>query len=129
VKIEYKHRVAFGLVLLLLGIAIEIIWKGVFSLIASLFTLFGLILIIGSALRHLKFGEGPESDERTTKLGAFALAYSWLVTFIFVSLLLWLDIYNLVKMSAYQALSLTLVVSTVAAGVFQWFFRRKGDVD
>ncbi|MDD1745990.1 MAG: hypothetical protein LUQ20_09345 [Candidatus Methanoperedens sp.] len=127
-KIEYKHRVAFGLVLLLLGIAIEIIWKGVFSLIASLFTLFGLILIIGSALRHLKFGEGPERDERTTKLGAFALAYSWLVTFIFVSLLLWLDIYNLVKMSAYQALSLTLAVATVAAGVFQWFFRRKGDV-
>ncbi len=127
-KIEYKHRVAFGLVLLLLGIAIEIIWNGVLSLIASLFALFGLILIIGGALRHLKFGEGPERDERTTKLGAFALAYAWLITFVFMLLLFMLD-YYLVRLTASQVLIFTMAVATLSAGFLQWYFRRKGDAE
>lgn len=128
-KIEYKHRVAFGLVLLLLGIALEIIEKGVYSLVTNLFILFGLILIIGSVVRHLKFRDEPEKDERTTKIGTFAMAYAWLVTMGVLALLVWLDYNNLVKMTAFQALMVIYSVSLVAAGVFGWYFKRKGDVE
>lgn len=128
-KIEYKYRIAIGLVLLLLGIAIEIIWKDIYSLITSIFTLFGLILIIGSVLRHLKFGEDTERDERTTKIGTFAMAYAWLVTMGVLALLVWLDYNNLVKMTAFQALMVIYSISLLAAGVFGWYYKRKGDVE
>ncbi len=128
-KKEYETRLAIGLVLLLLGIALDITGKGVYSLITSLFTLFGLILIIGSVIRHLKFRDEPEKDERTIKIGTFAMAYAWLVAMAFAGLLLWLDKYNLVKMTAPQALMSTFSVSLLAAGLFQWYFRRKGDVE
>ncbi len=128
-KSEYKSRMAIGLVLLILGIALEIIGKGVYSLITNLFVLFGFILIITSVLRHLKFRDEPEKDERTTKIGVFAMAYAWLVAMAFVSLLLWLDKYNLVKMTAPQAIMSTFSVSFLVLIVFQWYFRRKGDVE
>lgn len=127
-KIEYKHRVAFGLVLLLLGIAIEIIWKGAYSPLTSGFLAVGLVLIIGSAVKHLKFGEGPDRDERTIKLGAFALAYAWLVTFIFMSLLILLD-YYLFRLAASTALIFTMAVATLSAEFFRWYFARKGDAE
>lgn len=128
-KKEYKSRLAIGFVLLLLGIAVEIIGKGIYGLITNLFVLFGFILIIGSVIRHLKFRDEPEKDERTTKIGVFAMAYAWLVAMAFAGLLLWLDKYNIVKMTAPQALMSTFSVSFLALIVFQWYFRRKGDVE
>ncbi|MCX9012773.1 MAG: hypothetical protein OIN66_16855 [Candidatus Methanoperedens sp.] len=128
-KKEYKSRLAIGLVLLLIGIALEMIGKGVYSLITNLFILFGLILIINSVLRHLKFRDEPEKDERAIKIGTFAMAYAWLVTMGVLALLVWLDYNNLVKMTAFQALMVTYSVSLLAAGVFVWYFRRKGDVE
>ncbi len=128
-KSEYKSRMAIGLVLLILGIALEIIGKGVYSLITNLFVLFGFILIIGSVIRHLKFRDEPDKDERTKKIGVFAMAYAWLVAMAFAGLLLWLDKYNLVKMTAPQALMSTFSVSFLAMIIFHWYFRRKGDVE
>jgi hypothetical protein len=128
-KKEYKYRMALGLILLLLGIVVEIFWKGVYnSLITSIFVLFGLILILISVLRHLIFREEPEKDERTTKISVFAMAYAWLVAMGFVGLLLWLDKYNLIKITAPQALMSTFSISLLAMFVFQLYFRRKGDV-
>ncbi len=127
-KSKYKSSLVFGLLILFTGIAFEILLSGAHSSITSILILIGLILIIGSVLRHLKFGEGTDRDERTTKIGTFALAYSWLVTFIFISLLLLLDHY-LVKLTASQALFSSMVVAILAAVFFQWYFRRKGDVE
>ena len=128
-KKEYKYRMALGLILLLLGIVVEIFWKGVYnSLITSIFVLFGLILILISVLRHLIFREEPEKDERTTKISVLAMAYAWLVAMGFVGLLLWLDKYNLIKITAPQALMSTFSISLLAMFVFQLYFRRKGDV-
>ena len=129
-KNEYKYHMAIGLILLLLGIALELIQKDVFySLVSNLLILYGFILVIGSIIRHLKFRDEPEKDERTKKIGVFAMAYAWLVAIAFAGLLLWLDKYNLVKMTAPQALMSTFSVSFLAMIIFQWYFRRKGDVE
>lgn len=127
-KSKYKSSLVFGLLILFMGIAFEILLSGAYSSISSILILVGLILIIGSLLRHLKYGEGANRDERTTKIGAFALAYAWLVTFVFMSLLLLLDHY-LVKLTASQALFSTMAAAILAAGFFQWYFNRKGDME
>ncbi len=128
-KNEYKSCLAIGLVLLILGIALEITGKGVYSLVTNLFILFGLIFIIGSVIRHLKFRDEPEKDERTIKIGTFAMAHAWLVATGALALLVWLDYNNLVKMTAFQALMVISSVSLLVAGVSGWYFRRKGDVE
>ncbi len=127
-KREYNIRIALGIVLLLLGIAVEIIWNGVYSPVTSGFVAAGIALIIGSFVKHLKFGEGPDRDDRTMKLNAFALAYAWLVTFAFMSLLILLDHY-IIKLTVSTALISTMAVTILAAAIFRYYFLKKGDVE
>ena len=127
-KREYNIRILLGIALLLLGIAVEIIWNGVYSPLTSGFVAAGIAFIIGSAVKHLKFGEGPDRDERTMKLNAFALAYAWLVTFAFVSLLILLDHY-MVKLTVSAALISTMAVTILVATLFRYYFLKKGDVE
>jgi hypothetical protein len=125
---ENNIRIALGIALLLLGIAVEIIWNGVYSPLTSGFVATGIALIIGSAVKHLKFGEGPDRDERTMKLNAFALAYAWMATFAFMSLLILLDHY-MVKLTVSTALISTMTVTILVATIFRCYFLRKGDVE
>jgi hypothetical protein len=125
---ENNIRIALGIALLLLGIAVEIIWNGVYSPLTSGFVATGIALIIGSAVKHLKFGEGPDRDERTMKLNAFALAYAWMATFAFMSLLILLDHY-MVKLTVSTALISTMAVTILVATIFRCYFLRKGDVE
>jgi hypothetical protein len=129
-KIEYKYRMAFGLVLLLLGIAIETIWKGAYGPITSALMAVGIVIIVGTAIRHYKYGqEEAEKDERTVKLAAFALANAWLATLVFLLFLFLVDYYKLIEMTAFDAIMLTLVATNIAAAICQWQFKRKGDVE
>lgn len=125
---ENNIRIALGIALLLLGIAVKIIWNGVYSPLTSGFVATGIALIIGSAVKHLKFGEGPDRDERTMKLNAFALAYAWMATFAFMSLLILLDHY-MVKLTVSTALISTMAVTILVATIFRCYFLRKGDVE
>jgi len=127
-KREYNIRILLGIALLLLGIAVEIIWNGVYSPLTTGFVAAGIAFIIGSAVKHLKFGEGPDRDERTMKLNAFALAYAWLVTFAFMSLLILLDHYK-VKLTVSAALISTMAVTILVATLFRYYFLKKGDVE
>jgi len=124
---ENNIRIALGIALLLLGIAVEIIWNGVYSPLTSGFVATSIALIIGSAVKHLKFGEGPDRDERTMTLNAFALAYAWMTTFAFMSLLILLDHY-MVKLTVSTALISTMAVTILVATIFRCYFLRKGDV-
>jgi hypothetical protein len=128
-KKEYKYRLMFGPAILLLGIVLQTFWSGLDSLIPTTLMVVGLVLLVNGVFRHLKYGEMPERDERTRKIGAFAIAYSWLVTMIFIALLIWLDHFNLLKMTAPQALGLTIFMMIIAALIFQWHLKRKGDVE
>lgn len=127
-KREYNIRILLGIALLLLGIAVELIWNGVYGPLTSGFIVTGIVLMIGSAVKHLRFGEAPDRDERTMKLNAFALAYAWLVTFAFISLLILLDHY-MVKLTVSTALISTMAVTILVAAIFRYHFLRKGDVE
>lgn len=127
-KREYNIRILLGIVLLLLGIAVETIWNGVYSPLTSGFVAAGIALIIGSVVKHLKFGEAPDRDERTMKLNAFAMAYAWLFTFAFMSFLILLDHY-MVKLTVSTTLISTMAVTILVATIFRYYFLRKGDVE
>lgn len=127
-KNEYKYRVVIGAAILLIGIALLIFW-GIDDLITGTLMIIGIVLLLNGVLRHLRYKNMPERDERTRKIGAFAVAYSWVVTIVFVTVLFWLDHFEVWKMTVQQALGSTVYVMVFVALIFQWYLKRKGDVE
>ena len=128
-KKEYKYYLVFGLIILLAGIVLQIFWSGLHPAIARTLIVVGWVLIVLGAVRHKIYGEGPEEDERTKKINAFALSYSWVATIVLVGVLLLLDHYNILKITAMLALGLTMFVMIVVAVVAEWYIKRKGDIE
>ncbi len=99
-------------------------------------SIIGMILITGGCaflavgvLRHRRYGEGPESDERSKKIGAYGLSYAWLTGILFISALYWLDLMGSVRLGTQGALGLSLMVLVISAVVYQMYLFRKGDVE
>lgn len=67
-------------------------------------------------------------DERTKKLGAFAAAYSWMLTLIVISLIFWIDHLNLYILTVKETVLITGAVMIFSQIFVQLFFMRKGDV-
>ncbi len=57
-----------------------------------------------------------------------ALAYAWMVTFAFMSLLILLDHY-MVKLTVSTAVISTMAVTILVATIFRYCFLKKGDVE
>ena len=67
-------------------------------------------------------------DERTKKLGAFAAAYSWMLTLIVISVIFWIDHLNLYILTVKETVLITGAVMIFSQIFVQLFFMRKGDV-
>ncbi len=98
--------------------------------------IFSTILIMGGCaflavgiLRHHQYRDGPESDERSKKIGAYGLSYAWLTGILFMSALFWLDFMGILMMGTQGALGLSVMVLAVSAVVYQMYLFRKGDVE
>jgi len=128
-KKEYKYRMVIGVAILLVAIALQIFWNSIHPSVISTLITVGIVLIGTGVIRHMKFKEGPEKDERTKKIGAFALGYSWVATLVLVGVLILLHEFNILRMSAMQALGLTMFVMITVALFFQLYLKRKGDVE
>ncbi len=126
-KKEYKYRLVIGPIILLIGIALLIFGK-IDDLITGTLIIAGIVLLLNGVLKHLRYKNMPEQDERTRKIGAFAAAYSWVVTIVFITVLFWLNHLEIWKMTVQQALGLTLYVMIFVTLIFQWHLKRKGDV-
>lgn len=126
-KKEYKYYLVIGAAILLIGIALQIFWKGIAPFITRTSITVGIVLIVLGVVRHMRYKEEPEEDERIKKINAFTLSYSWTATIVLVGVLLWLDHYNILKMTVMQALGLTMFVMIVVAVVSEWYLKRKGD--
>ena len=80
-------------------------------------------------IRHHQFGEGPESDERSKKIGAYGLSYAWLTGILFISALFWLDLMGTFRLGTQEALGLSLMVLVISAVAYQIYLFQKGDVE
>jgi len=134
-----KFRLVFGSILLLVEVALLVFWKNMDSkiigaLAGGLGGVGGATIIRGFLWPKRKFftrviySDTPEEDERTRKIGAFATAYAWCITAILMSVLISLELFNLLKMNVIEVLCLIFSVMIAATVGLYAYFKRKGDV-
>ena len=132
-KKEYKYYTGIGAAAFLAAIILQIFWSGIdtiwVSRITSILTTVGIVSIALGVGRHMIYKERPEEDERTKKINALTLSYSWIVTLVLVGVLLLLDKWDIFKMTVMQALGLTMFVMIVVAIVAELYLKRKGDIE
>ena len=122
------YRIIIGAFMLVTGLIITVFQPGGFF--------FGTILITGGCaflavgiLRHRQYRDGPESDERSKKIGAYGLSYAWLTGIIFISVLYWLDIMDILLLKTQVVLALSLMVLVISAVIYQIYLFQRGDVE
>ncbi|MPN12817.1 hypothetical protein SDC9_160137 [bioreactor metagenome] len=128
VKKEYTYKLASGIVLILAGIFSSIFHT--FETTASIFLInMGLLLFVITAFRLLRQGGLPDRDERTKKLAAYGVTYSWLLTLVLIAVLYWIEYLKLIEFTAESVLGILLIFMTISANVFRWYFMQKGDIE
>lgn len=126
-KTRYAIKIAAGAILAAAGILLPFLIDGIEALSSILVTI-GLVTIAVVVMRYWRFRDELESDERTKKLGAYGLSYSWLLTLIFLAILFWVDYLGLLALPVGGVLLVTILLMALSARLFQWYFFRRGDV-
>ena len=88
----------------------------------------GVALVITGIIRHCRYGDEPESDERSKKIGAYGIVCAWLAGLTFITALFWLDCAGILRLGTQNTLAASTIVLALSAVVFQVWFFRKGDV-
>jgi len=121
-------RIIIGALMFVSGV-VEILLTAGEASIGSMLVAAGLVFLITGIVRHRRYGNDPESDERSKKIGAYGLSYAWLTGLFFMFALFWLDYCNVLALSVQNALLLSIFVLAFSAMIFQVWLFRKGDVE
>lgn len=116
-----------GTLLILLGLFYEVMMD-INEILTIVFITAGTVIIITSLLKYSAYGE-VQHDERTRKLGSAALSFSWLLTFILVNVLFWVDYFDWVELTVGQLIGVILFFMVLSGSILQWLYRKKGDLD
>jgi hypothetical protein len=127
-KTRNMYRIIIGLLMLVSGLAVALLTEGE-AIIGTIFLCAGLAFLLTGIVRHQRYGDDPESDERSKKIGAYGITYAWLTGLFFMTALFWLDYTGLVRLSTQNALAISVVVLALSAVIYQAWLFRKGDVD
>nr|WP_319376921.1 hypothetical protein [uncultured Methanoregula sp.] len=122
------YRIIIGALMSASGLVTLLITSGE-GITGTILLCAGLAFLITGITRHKRYGDDPESDERSKKIGAYGLSYAWLTGLIFMFALFWLDYLKILVLSAHNALSVSILVLALSAIVYQTYLFRKGDVD
>jgi hypothetical protein len=128
VKPRNLYRIVIGALMLVSGI-ISILLNPSKAGIGTMLVVAGIVFLITGISRHKKFGNDPESDERSKKIGAYGLSYAWLTGLFFMFGLFWLDYLGVLKLSVQNALMASILVLALSAAIYQAYLFRKGDVE
>lgn len=121
-------RIIIGVLMLVSGI-ISILLDAGEAGIGTILVAAGIVFLITGISRHRKFGNDPESDERSKKIGAYGLSYAWLTGLFFMFGLFWVDYLGVLKLSVQNALMASILVLALSAAIYQAYLFRKGDVE
>ena len=121
-------RIIIGVLMLVSGIISMMLNAGEAG-IGTILVAAGIIFLITGISRHRKFGNDPESDERSKKIGAYGLSYAWLTGLFFMFGLFWLDSLGMLKLTVQHALMASILVLALSAAIYQAYLFRKGDVE
>ncbi len=89
----------------------------------------GAVMVFATFIKMKRMRKGAIRDERTVKIGAYGLSYSWLLSIVLLSVLFWVDHMKLVQLTVTQVLAIMIFVMAFSARGFQWYLFRKGDVE
>ncbi|HII99542.1 MAG TPA: hypothetical protein HA272_09905 [Methanoregula sp.] len=121
-------RIIIGGLVLISGIIFIVMTEGE-AIIGTMLLAAGFAFLITGISRHRKYGDDPESDERSKKIGAYGLSYAWLTGLLFMTGLFWLDYAGWLRLDTQNALAISVVVLALSAPLFQAYLFRKGDVE
>ena len=122
------YRIIIGALMLVSGI-VSILLNPEEAGIGTMLVVAGIVFLITGISRHKKFGNDPESDERSKKIGAYGLSYAWLTGLFFMFGLFWVDYLGVLKLSVQNALMASILVLALSAAIYQAYLFRKGDVE
>ncbi|MDD1661217.1 MAG: hypothetical protein LUQ49_01995 [Methanomicrobiales archaeon] len=125
---RYLYRMVVGSVLILWGIVELLLLPSGDSIIPTILLAAGLAFLIAGVTRWRKFGNTPEQDERSKKIGAWGLSYSWILSLFFMTVLFMLDELGVLVLTVQAALGASVAVMTLSAVAFQMYLQRMGDV-
>ena len=128
VKPRNLYRIVIGALMLVSGI-ISILLNPSKAGIGTMLVVAGIVFLITGISRHKKFGNDPESDERSKKIGAYGLSYAWLTGLFFMFGLFWLDYLGVLRLTVQNALTASILVLALSAAIYQAYLFRKGDVE
>jgi len=125
---KYLYTLVLGITIMVAGmlsIAFQEVDKSVSISLISI----GLIILLVTVFRLFRKGELPDRDERTKKLAAYGITYSWLLTLVLITVLYWMEYFKLVELTVGGVLGILLFFMIVSSNVFRWYFMQKGDVE
>lgn len=131
---RYLYRLIVGSVMAIWGLAELLLNPDGGNVIPVALIAAGVVFMVaGFKLRRLSrslpFRESPDQDERTRRIGAWGISYSWFLTLLFMTALFWLDYARVLVLTTGTALAVSVIVMAVSARLFQSYFFRKGDVE
>ena len=113
---QYTISIITGLLLLAFGI-IDTITNLTSKVISLIFINAGIIIIVVGLIRINQLGNGLTHDERTRKLGARAVSFSWTITFVAVNLFYWINYFKVVDLNLSQVLGLLFFIMILSASL------------
>jgi hypothetical protein len=127
-KPRNMFRISIGALMTVSGLIVTLMSQGE-AIAGTILLCAGLAFLITGVVRHRKYGDDPESDERSKKIGAYGLSYAWVTGLFFMTALFWFDYAGLLRLSTQNALAASVVVLAISAVIYQAWLFRKGDVD
>ena len=122
------YRIIIGVLMIASGIVPTLLTAGE-AIIGTMLLAAGFAFLITGISRHRKYGDDPESDERSKKIGAYGITYAWVTGLFFMFGLFWLDYLNVLRLSTQNALALSVIVLALSAVIYQTYLFRKGDIE
>lgn len=122
------YRIVIGVLMIASGIVSILLTAGE-AIIGTMLLAAGFVFLVTGISRHRRYGDEPESDERSKKIGAYGITYAWLTGLFFMSGLFWMDYLGVLRLSTQNALALSVVVLALSAVLYQAYLFRKGDVE
>jgi len=124
----YRYKLVLGIIIMLAGV-LSAAFLEVEASISIILISMGLVIFIMTAFRLFRRGDLPDRDERTKKLAAYGITYSWLLTLVLIMVLYWIEFFKLAELTAELILGILLFFMVISANVFRWYFMQKGDIE
>ncbi|MDG6256562.1 MAG: hypothetical protein QCH35_03075 [Methanomicrobiaceae archaeon] len=119
----------FGAVLLAVGLFQMLTMPaGAPGTIADYSIAAGFVMMILAGARMLRGESRSMQDERTKRIGAWGLSYSWFLTFLAMNAVFWLDHLGIASPDAGTLSVAFILVMGLSAKLFQSYLFGKGDV-